>query len=95
MSEFAINWLKGANYAEVSVPSGSALKSKLLRLAETRPDEVNNVTINKDGSMVCHVPVNYIKVTPPRQVSEEQREAMSKRSRERWENERRKSDGED
>lgn len=30
MNEFAINWIKGADYAEITVPSGTALKSKLL-----------------------------------------------------------------
>ena len=34
MNEFAINWIKGADYAEITVPSGTALKSKLLKLAE-------------------------------------------------------------
>ncbi|MFR3808885.1 MAG: hypothetical protein ACLTX3_08040 [Lachnospiraceae bacterium] len=32
MNEFAINWIKGADYAEVTVPSGTALKSKLLNI---------------------------------------------------------------
>lgn len=49
MNEFAINWIKGADYAEITVPSGTALKSKLLKLAEEKPDEVNHVVINKDG----------------------------------------------
>ena len=26
MNEFAINWIKGADYAEITVPSGTALK---------------------------------------------------------------------
>lgn len=34
MNEFSIEWIKGARYASVTVPSGTALKSKLLRLAE-------------------------------------------------------------
>ena len=72
MNEFAIGWLKGSNYAEVSAPSGSALKSKLLAL-EKYPDEVTNIIINKDGSIFCHVPVSYVKVSHPRRVSEEQR----------------------
>ena len=42
MNEFAINWIKGADYAEITVPSGTALKSKLLKLAEEKPDEVNH-----------------------------------------------------
>lgn len=52
MNEFAINWIKGGKYAEITVPSGTALKSKLLKYAKERPDEVNHVIENKDGSMV-------------------------------------------
>ena len=79
MNEFAIGWLKGSNYAEVSAPSGSALKSKLLALSEKYPDEVTNIIINKDGSIFCHVPVSYVKVSHPRRVSEEQKEAAAER----------------
>lgn len=92
MNEFAINWLKGGTYAEITVPSGTALKSKLLKYAETRPDEVNHVVINKDGTMVCHVPVSYVKVSPPRQISDEQREALGERSRKMWEERKAASD---
>ena len=84
MNEFAINWIKGADYAEVTVPSGTALKSKLLKYAEERPEEVNHVIVNKDGSMVCHVPVSFIKVSPPRKVSDEQREAARERFTKMW-----------
>lgn len=79
MNEFAINWLKGADCAEVTVPASSGLKNKLLRLKQERPDEVTSVIENKDGSMVCHVPVKWVKVGPPRQVSAEQREAARQR----------------
>lgn len=84
MNEFAINWIKGADYAEVTVPSGTALKSKLLKYAEERPEEVNHVIVNKDGSMVCHVPVSFIKVSSPRKVSDEQREAARERFAKMW-----------
>ena len=79
MNEFAINWLKGGEYAEITAPASTALKNKLLRLKEERPDEVTHVIENKDGSMVCHVPVRWIRVGPPRKVSEEQREAARQR----------------
>ena len=85
MNEFAINWVKGGEYAEITVPSGSALKSKLLKYSQKRPDEVNHVIINKDGSMVCHTPVSYIHVAPPRKVSEKQRAAAKERFRKMWE----------
>lgn len=79
MNEFAINWLKGYDYAEVTVPASTALKNKLLRLSKERPDEVTNIIENKDGSMVCHVPVRWVKVSPPRFVSDGQREAARQR----------------
>lgn len=85
MNEFAIAWVKGADYVEVSAPSGSALKSKLISLAEKYPDEVTNIIINKDGSIFCHVPVSYIKVSHPKRVSDEQKEAAAERFRQMWE----------
>lgn len=85
MNEFAIGWLKGSNYAEVSAPSGSALKSKLLALAEKYPEEVTDVIINNDGSIFCHVPVSYVKVSHPRRVSDEQKEAAAERLKQMWE----------
>ena len=84
MNEFAINWIKGADYAEITVPSGTALKSKLLKLAEEKPEEVNHVIINKDGSMVCHAPVSYIHVSPKRKVSEKQKLAAKERFQKMW-----------
>lgn len=84
MKEFAINWLKGGTYAEVTVPSGTALKSKLLKLSECHPEEVNHIVENKDGSMVCHIPVSYIKISPPRKVSDEQKTAARERFQKMW-----------
>lgn len=84
MNEFAINWLRGSDYAEITVPNGSALKSKLLKYAAAFPEEVNHVIENKDGSLVCHVPVRYVKVTRPRVVSDAQKEAVRKRAKEMW-----------
>ena len=84
MNEFAINWLRGSDYAEITVPNGSALKSKLLKYAAAFPEEVNHVIENKDGSIVCHIPVRYVKVTRPRVVSDAQKEAVRKRAKEMW-----------
>ena len=84
MNEFAIEWVKGVEYAGVTVPSGTALKSKLFRLAKENPDEVKIITENKDGSLFAHVPVNYIKISPPKKMSEEQKEAASERFKQMW-----------
>ena len=88
MNEFCIEWIKGNDYAGVTVPSGTALKSKLMRYAEERPDEVKLMSENKDGSAFFHIPVSYVKISPPRKVSEEQREAAGERFRKMWEEKR-------
>ena len=85
MNEFCIEWIKGDEYAGVTVPSGTALKNKLLRYAEDRPNEVKIVALNQDGSAFIKVPVNWVKISPPRKVSEEQREAAGERFRKMWE----------
>lgn len=81
MNEFCIEWLRSGEYAGVTTPSSTALKSKLMRLTKERPDEVKVMAENKDGSAFFHIPISYIKVSPPRQVSEEQREAAGERFR--------------
>ena len=85
MNEFCIEWLRSGEYAGVTTPSNTALKSKLMRLAKERANEVKVIAENKDGSAYFHIPVNYIKVSPPRQVSDEQREAAGERFRRMWE----------
>lgn len=88
MNEFAIEWTKDRDYAGVTVPSGTALKSKLMRYAQERPDEVKLMAENKDGSAFFHIPISYVKVSPPRKVSEAQREAAGERFRRMWEEKR-------
>ena len=88
MNEFCIEWIKGNDYAGVTVPSGTALKSKLMRYAQERPDEVKLMAENKDGSAFFHIPISYVKVSPPRKVSEAQREAAGERFRKMWEEKR-------
>lgn len=85
MNESCIEWIKGNDYAGVTVPSGTALKNKLLRYAEERPDEVKLIVENDDGSAFFHIPVNYVKVSPPRKVSDEQKEAAGERFKKMWE----------
>lgn len=83
MNEFCIEWLKGDKYAGVSVPAG-ALKNKILRFSEKHPEEVKVDAINKDGSACFRIPLSYIKISPPRKLSEKQREAAGERFRKMW-----------
>ena len=88
MNEFSIEWTKDRNYAGVTVPSGTALKSKLMRYAKERPGEVKIEALNQDGSVFLKIPVCWVEVSPPRKVSEKQREAMGERARKMWEEKR-------
>lgn len=88
MNEYSIEWIRGAELAGITVPSGTALKSKLLRLAKENPDEVEIMAENSDGSLFAHIPVKYIKISPPKKMSEEQKEAASERFKQMWKDKR-------
>lgn len=92
MNEFVIEWVKGGDYAGVTVPSRTALKSKLLNLSEKNPDDVKIIAINEDGSVYAHIPINYVKISPPRKVSDEQKKAAGERFRQMW-NDKQKNKG--
>lgn len=82
MNEFSIAWLKGADYAEVTCPNGSALKNKIVKWAEKGKAGVKVVCINKDGSLFAHIPVSFIKVSDrkgSRTFTAEQKAANAKR----------------
>lgn len=92
MNEFVIEWVKGGDYAGVTVSSRTALKSKLLNLSEKNPDDVKIIAINEDGSVYAHIPINYVKISPPRKVSDEQKKAAGERFRQMW-NDKQKNKG--
>ena len=79
-SEFAINWTRRSKTATVFFPSGSRMASKLRRLAEKYPDEIEIVHENNDGSIIGHVPVKAIKLSIIKQsMSDERREELKER----------------
>ena len=53
--------------------------SRIRKLAEEKPDECQIVAENKDNSIVAHIPVRWIKISPVREVSDEQKEAARER----------------
>lgn len=71
--EFVIEWLRGETHAFITVPSSTALKSKIIDLAGKYPNEVEILKINPDGSMYSRVPVRYISVRHPKVMSAEAR----------------------
>lgn len=56
--------------------------TRIKNLAEKYPNECVIVDENYDGSVVAHVPTKWIKVSPPKQVSDEFKEAAGARMKE-------------
>lgn len=80
MNENVIEWRRGQQVVAVTLVSGSKFAKKLIRLQKTHDDI--DVKVNKDGSVFAHVPLKWIKISPPRQVSDEQKEAARIRLKE-------------
>lgn len=53
--------------------------NKVKKLKEEYPDDVKIIAENKDGSICAKLPVKFLKISAPRKVSEEQRQAASER----------------
>ncbi len=75
--ENAIEFLRGAQTATVTFCQGRYF-NKIKQLAKEYPDKVQ-IKHETDKGLVAHVPVRWIKVSAPRKVSEEQREAARER----------------
>lgn len=71
--ENAIEWLKDEKRATLSLSQRRTI-TRVKQLAEQYPEECQIVAENKDGSVCAHVPVSWVKISPPREVSETQRE---------------------
>lgn len=77
-NENAIEWLKGQKVATVSL-SAPRLINRIRKLSTSHPDDVTIVAENTDGSLLARVPQSWVKINPPKQLSEEQRRANAER----------------
>jgi hypothetical protein len=77
MKENNIEWLNGQQTVTVTLSQGKFI-NKVKRLAETHED-VEIVAENSDGSICAHLPLKFIKISAPRQLTEEQREQARER----------------
>lgn len=62
--------------------------TRIRKLAESNPTECEIVAENKDGSIVAHIPVRWVKIYPGgtgREFSEEEKAANSERLKKMWE----------
>ena len=78
--ENAIEWIRNSDTATVMFSQGRYI-TKIEKLAEQYPDEVQIVARNKT-SIVAHIPVSYIKINRRvRELTDEEREVLSERAR--------------
>ena len=89
-NENALEWITGDKTATVTL-SQKRLISRVEKLAQEHPDEVQIVHRNRT-SIVAHLPAAYIKLQPPREMSEAQAEVLNSINR-RAARERAKSEG--
>ena len=75
--ENVIEFIKDEKRATVTFSQGR-FKTKIRKLAESHPEECQIVAENKDGSICAHVPVNWVKISPVKQMSEKQIESATK-----------------
>ena len=64
----------------------AALQRLLLELCETRPAQARQVEDNRRGGLTFEIPKKWVKIGPPRALSEAQKrvlEEMNQRNRER------------
>lgn len=77
-NENVIEFLENQERATVTFSQGR-FQSRIRKLAAEHPEECNIVAENPDGSLYVYIPTLWIKISPPRQFTEEQRQRMGKR----------------
>ena len=82
MNECVIEWIRGEKTASVTMPNNTRLKTKILKLASDNACAMAHQ--NKDGSIFAHVPVEWIRIQPPKKMnwSEEQLKLRRERLKE-------------
>lgn len=63
----------------VQFSQGRFKTTRIKKLAAECPEECEILAENKDGILLAHIPVEWVKIIPPRQLSEEQREEIAER----------------
>lgn len=84
--ENAIEWINGQDRVTVTLSQGRYI-SKIKKLASKFPEEVQIIAINADGTILAHIPLNYIKINrASRDLTEEERAELAERARNNFHN---------
>ena len=78
--ENVIEWQRDSKTATVSLTQGRTI-TRVMRLAESRPEECRIIAENKDGSISARVPTAWIRINPGMNLNEDQREKRAERIR--------------
>lgn len=76
-------WYTGEKRVSVTF-SQRKYVNKLKKYAEKYPDEIEIVKENQDGSIFAHIPISWVKFSPPRQgreFTDEERAEAAERMR--------------
>lgn len=78
MNENVIEWLTRQDVATITLSQQKYI-TKIERMAKSHPNDVEITARNKDGSIVAHVPLSFIKISPKKKVemSDERKEQLA------------------
>lgn len=77
-NENCIEWLNNQKEITLSLCQEKWI-NKIKKLHKNNPDDVEIIAENVDGSICAKLPISFLKISPPRQVTEEQRQLASER----------------
>ena len=83
LQDNAIEWLTGQKMCTVSFSQKKFL-NRMKKIKNDRPDEVEIIAENEDGSICARIPMSWVKITPPRNgraFTEEERKLAAERLR--------------
>ena len=76
--ENMIEFISGARTATCTFTNQKHI-TKMKKLYENNKEDFSYFVENKDGSICCKVPLKYIKISTPKKMSEEAKQAASER----------------
>lgn len=75
--ENTIEFTRDSKTATVTFSQGRYI-SKIKKLAESHPESCRILIENKDGSILARVPVSWVKISRPKEITEEHKRAIIK-----------------
>ena len=78
--ENAIEWLEGSKTMTVTI-SNRKIANRIRKLKEQHPDEVEIVADGPEngGYLYAHIPTEWLKIRPKRELTEEERKVLTER----------------